>query len=56
MNPHLSPAPEGGYVASDLITGTTSQGDTIAEALANLHEACDLYCEEFPLPPNPKQP
>jgi predicted RNase H-like HicB family nuclease len=31
-------------------TGTASQGDTEAEALANLVEATELYLEEFPLP------
>jgi predicted RNase H-like HicB family nuclease len=46
----LIPAPEGGYTASNPETGTTSQGDTIEEALANLREATELYLEEFPLP------
>ena len=31
-------------------TGTTSQGETQAEALRNLTEATALYLEEFPLP------
>jgi predicted RNase H-like HicB family nuclease len=48
--PLLSPAHEGGYVALDPITGTTSQGATIADALDNLREAVELYCEEFPAP------
>ena len=30
-------------------TGTTTQGETIEEALANLREATELYLEEFPL-------
>ena len=30
-------------------TGSTSQGETIDEALANLKEATELYLEEFPL-------
>jgi predicted RNase H-like HicB family nuclease len=30
--------------------GTTSQGATIENALANLKEATELYLEEFPLP------
>ena len=30
-------------------TGTTTQGETIDEALANLQEATELYLEEFPL-------
>ncbi len=45
----LTPAPEGGFVAFNPETGTTTQGETIAEALANLKEAAELYLEEFPL-------
>ncbi len=45
----LSPAPEGGYVAFNSETGTTTQGETVEEALANLREATELYLEEFPL-------
>ena len=45
----LTPAEEGGYVALNPETGTTSQGATITEALANLKEATELYLEEFPL-------
>lgn len=30
-------------------TGTTTQGETIDEALANLQEVTELYLEEFPL-------
>ena len=48
----LTPARGGGYVACDPVTGTTSQGDDIAQALANLREAVDLYCEEFPKLPD----
>jgi predicted RNase H-like HicB family nuclease len=40
--------PEGGYTASNPETGTTSQGETIDEALARLREATELYLEEFP--------
>jgi predicted RNase H-like HicB family nuclease len=47
----LTPAPEGGYVALNPETGTTTQGETIAEALANLKEATELYLEEFPISP-----
>ena len=46
----LIPASEGGYVARDLVTGTTSQGENIAEALANLNEAVALYRDVFPTP------
>lgn len=45
----LSPALEGGYVAYNPETGTTTQGETVEEALANLREATELYLEEFPL-------
>jgi predicted RNase H-like HicB family nuclease len=45
----LVPEPEGGYTASNPETGTTSQGETIDEALAHLREATELYLEEFPL-------
>jgi len=45
----LTPAQEGGYVAFNPETGTTTQGDTVEEALNNLREATELYLEEFPL-------
>lgn len=45
----LSPAAEGGYVAYNPETGTVSQGDDVADALANLREAVELYLEEFPM-------
>lgn len=45
----LTPTPEGGYVAFNPETGTTTQGETVEEALANLREATELYLEEFPL-------
>jgi predicted RNase H-like HicB family nuclease len=45
----LTSAAEGGYVAFNPETGTTTQGETIEEALANLREATELYLEEFPL-------
>jgi predicted RNase H-like HicB family nuclease len=50
MTAVLIPAPEGGYTANNPETGTTSQGETIEQALANLREATELYLEEFPLP------
>ena len=34
------------YVARDVRTGTTDQGDTIEEALENLKEALELYYED----------
>ena len=45
----LTPASEGGYVAFNPETGTTTQGESVEEALANLREATELYLEEFPL-------
>ena len=45
----LTPAVEGGFIALNPETGTTSQGETVEEALANLREATELYLEEFPL-------
>jgi predicted RNase H-like HicB family nuclease len=45
----LTPVPEGGYVALNPETGTTTQGESIEEALLNLQEATELYLEEFPL-------
>ena len=44
----LIPAEEGGYVALNPETGTTTQGETVDEAVANLREATALYLEEFP--------
>jgi predicted RNase H-like HicB family nuclease len=38
------------YVATCPEVGTTSQGATIEEAVANLKEATELYLEEFPAP------
>jgi predicted RNase H-like HicB family nuclease len=45
----LTPAPEGGYTAYNPETGTTSEGETVEQAVANLREAVELYLEEFPL-------
>ena len=44
----LVPAQEGGFVATNLETGTTTQGETLEEALDNLREATELYLEECP--------
>ena len=44
----LTPAEEGGYVALNPETGTTTQGETVEEAVANLREATALYLQEFP--------
>ncbi len=45
----LTPDPDGGYVAFNPETGTTTQGDSISDAVANLKEATELYLEEFPI-------
>jgi len=45
----LMTASEGGYVAFNPETGTTTQGETVEEALAKLIEATELYLEEFPM-------
>jgi predicted RNase H-like HicB family nuclease len=37
------------YVAYCPEVGTTSQGKTVEEAVANLSEATELYLEEFPM-------
>lgn len=45
----LTPAEEGGYIALNPETGTTTQGETVEEAVGNLREATALYLEEFPM-------
>lgn len=45
----LIPAEEGGFVALNPETGTSTQGESIEEALAHLQEATELYLEEFPV-------
>ena len=50
MTAVLTPAEEGGFTALNPETGTTTQGDTVEEAIANLREATTLYLSEFPLP------
>ena len=45
----LIPAEEGVFTAVNPETGTTSQGESVPEAIANLREATELYLEEFPL-------
>ena len=44
----LTPAEEGGYVAFNPETGTTTEGETVDEAVQNLREATELFLEEFP--------
>ena len=45
----LMHAPDGGYTAFNPETGTTTEGESVEEALANLREATELYVETFPL-------
>ncbi len=45
----LTAAEEGGFIALNPETGTTTQGETVAEAVQNLKEATSLYLEEFPM-------
>jgi predicted RNase H-like HicB family nuclease len=45
----LTHADEGGFIAFNPETGTTTQGETIEEAIENLREATVLYLEEFPI-------
>ena len=44
----LTPAEEDGNVAFNPETGTTTQGESVAEAVENLSEATELFLEEFP--------
>jgi len=50
MTAVLAPAEEGGFTALNPETGTTTQGETVEEAIANLREATALYLSEFPMP------
>jgi predicted RNase H-like HicB family nuclease len=45
----LTHAEEGGFIALNPETGTTTQGASVEEAIANLREATALYLSEFPL-------
>ncbi|PIN82135.1 MAG: type II toxin-antitoxin system HicB family antitoxin [Nitrosopumilales archaeon CG15_BIG_FIL_POST_REV_8_21_14_020_33_23] len=36
------------YIIKEVVTGVTTQGNTMEEALANLKEAVSLYVEEMP--------
>ena len=46
----LTHAEEGGFIAFNPQTGTTTQGESVEEAIANLREATVLYLLEFPPP------
>ncbi len=45
----FDPGGRGGFVAFNPETGTTTQGESVSEAISNLREATELYLEEFPL-------
>lgn len=45
----LKSTEDGGFVAVNPETGTTTQGESVEQALDNLREATALYLEEFPL-------
>ena len=45
----LTNAEEGGFIAFNRETGTTTEGETVQEAIDNLKEATTLYLEEFPM-------
>ena len=49
----ITEAEEGGYVAFNPETGTTTQGKTFDEAVSNLREATELYLEVFPMKSKP---
>lgn len=44
----ITEAEEGGFIALNSETGTTTQGETYQEAIHNLKEATTLYLGEFP--------
>ena len=50
MTAVLTHAEEGGFIALNPETGTTTQGETVEEAVDNLREATAFYLSEFPLP------
>jgi predicted RNase H-like HicB family nuclease len=45
----ITEAEEGGFVALNPETGTTTQGESLEEAIENLKEATSLYLQEFPM-------
>lgn len=47
----VTEAEEGGYIAFNPETGTTTQGESFDEAMAMLREATELYLQEFPMGP-----
>jgi len=45
----ITEAEEGGFIALNPETGTTTQGNSLEEAMENLKEATSLYLQEFPM-------
>lgn len=45
----ITEAEEGGFIALNPETGTTTQGENFQEAMQNLKEATSLYLDEFPM-------
>ena len=45
----ITEAEECGFVALNPETGTTTQGESLEEAMENLKEATSLYLQEFPM-------
>ena len=45
----ITEAEEGGFIALNPETGTTTQGKSQEEAMENLKEATSLYLQEFPM-------
>jgi predicted RNase H-like HicB family nuclease len=43
----FTPTDESGFVTFDPLAGTTTQGEPMEVAFANLQEATKLYLEEF---------
>ena len=52
----LVPDDHGGFTATNPETGSTTQGETVEEALENLQEATELFLEEFPIKSPRKAP
>ena len=48
QKPIITRAEDGGFIAVDPKTGTTTQGETYQEALRNLQIATSLYLKTFP--------
>lgn len=44
------------FVAECPEVGTTSQGETVEKAVANLKESTELYLEEFPMTTGKEKP